>query len=72
MTLHDDSDEAALLSLLAKSDVWNYEKEYAWPLTRSTRENERSNHCDTHNNEADKYLEHCKRPVNPSGMIRVE
>ena len=28
MTLHDDSDEAALLSLLAKSDVWSYEKEY--------------------------------------------
>ena len=28
MTLHDDSDDAALLSLLAKSDVWSYEKEY--------------------------------------------
>jgi hypothetical protein len=28
MTLHDDSDDAALLSLLSKSDVWSYEKEY--------------------------------------------
>jgi len=28
MKLYDDSDEAALLSLLAKSDVWSYEKEY--------------------------------------------
>lgn len=28
MTLHDNSDDAALLSLLAKSDVWSYKKEY--------------------------------------------
>ena len=28
MKLHDNSDDTALLSLLAKSDVWSYEKEY--------------------------------------------
>lgn len=28
MKLHDDSDDAALLILLSKSDVWNYEEEY--------------------------------------------
>ena len=28
MELHDDSDDTLLLSLLAKSDVWSYEKEY--------------------------------------------
>lgn len=28
MKLHDDSDDAALLILLSKSDVWSYEEEY--------------------------------------------
>ena len=28
MKLHDNSDDTAQLSLLAKSDVWSYEKEY--------------------------------------------